>query len=458
MEATYLAVMIGSIIVVLAYVYLYILYRERYMGLWLLSWFIFFGRIILFDYGTFNWKQSAAGLTGFQMVIIINGLIFAWGTYVFIDKTLDKRWLYVAAGTFATGAVFTFWQYPLLYKLLPCLAFASVTCIWIGRIFTHRLQTRGIGNYVTGYALIFWGLLTLFMPYSINIPWLSPWCYLVAGIVRLIIVLGILLVYLEKTRADLVSQEYLQQANFELQQANQELNHFCHSVAHDFKAPLLSINQLASFIVRDYYDQLDRNGQELITYIQSKSAEVVNITDHLLELSRMSEKLLTMESIHLEFLFREVYDELIQIQPERNVAFKLKHLPSIYGDPIMIKILVTNILSNALKYTNKREQALIEVDSVENKNDYIISVRDNGAGFDMSESHRLFMIFERLHSVNEFEGTGIGLVVCQKILKRHHGRAWLTGKVDAGATFSFRFPKDMPKQNENTTANLSYTI
>ncbi|VBB09812.1 Hypothetical protein LUCI_5110 [Lucifera butyrica] len=454
-----LAILLGTILTAPMYAYLYAIYRERFLGIWTLCWIILFIRVLLFDYGLINWRESALDIFFYQAFYIVASFLLIYGTHNFTSRPVKKYWFYCVTIITALSILSTINKLPLVYKLIPSALLAAIALIYTGYIILN-IETQLFGKYITGSSLILWGILTFAVTFFYEHIQVEIFTIIgfACGLLRLFTAGGILLVYFEKTRADLVSQEYLQQVNFELQQANQELNHFCHSVAHDFKAPLLSINQLAGFIVRDYYDQLDRNGQEIITHIQNKSAEVVTITDHLLELSRMSQKPLTMESIHLEPLFREVYDELIQLQPERNVVFRIKRLPVIYGDPIMIKILVTNILSNALKYTSKRKQVLIEVDSVENKNDYIISVRDNGAGFDMSESHRLFKIFERLHSVNEFEGTGVGLAVCQKILKRHYGKAWLTGKVDAGATFSFSFPKDMPKQNVNTAANLSYTI
>ncbi len=233
----------------------------------------------------------------------------------------------------------------------------------------------------------------------------------------------------------------LKQQTESLLQANRELDSFCYSVSHDLKAPLLSISKLTEYLAADYSDKLDSDGRELIANIQEKSKEVINIIDHLLEFSRMSEMEMKIESINLEQLFREVYGELIKLEPPRQVQFAIHHLPTIHGDPVMIKLLVLNILSNSLKYTRNRKTALIEVTSAENGAEYIISVKDNGAGFDMRYSSRLFKVFQRLHSDNEFEGSGVGLAISQKILKRHNGKAWITGVVNEGATFYFSLPK-----------------
>ncbi|WP_425058412.1 Sensor histidine kinase RcsC [Sporomusa carbonis] len=243
----------------------------------------------------------------------------------------------------------------------------------------------------------------------------------------------------------------LKQQTESLLQANRELDSFCYSVSHDLKAPLLSISKLTEYLAADYSDKLDSDGRELIANIQEKSKEVINIIDHLLEFSRMSEMEMKIESINLEQLFREVYGELIKLEPLRQVQFTIHHLPMIHGDPVMIKLLVLNILSNSLKYTRNRKTAMIEVTSAESGAEYIISVKDNGAGFDMRYSSRLFNVFQRLHSDNEFEGSGVGLAISQKILKRHNGKAWITGVVNEGATFYFSLPK---KGIGNVTGNI----
>jgi len=226
-----------------------------------------------------------------------------------------------------------------------------------------------------------------------------------------------------------------------LLQANHELDSFCYTVAHDLKAPLLSLSKLTEYLALDYSDRLDIEGRELIDNIQDKSKEMIQLVNHLLELSRLSEMPMNIEPINLKQLFWEVFNELIKLEPQRSVEFTVKPLPIIQGDPVMIKQLVINILTNALKYTRNRKKAHIKAASIENETEFIISVEDNGAGFDMRYASRLFSVFQRLHSQNEFEGSGVGLAIVQKILKRHHGLAWMTGKVDDGAMFSFSFRK-----------------
>ncbi|RCX13537.1 histidine kinase/DNA gyrase B/HSP90-like ATPase [Anaerobacterium chartisolvens] len=226
-----------------------------------------------------------------------------------------------------------------------------------------------------------------------------------------------------------------------LKEANLELDSFCYTVAHDLKAPLLSISKLAEYLEGDYSTELGSDGQELIANIREKSVEVVNIVNHLLEFSRMCEMQMHSEYINMNELFKDAYKELMQQEPERQVDFFMDGLPQIKGDAVMLKLLCLNILSNALKYTRHTHSPSIQVSCSESESEYIFSVRDNGAGFDMRYSSRLFGVFQRLHSKNEFEGSGVGLAISQRILKRHNGVAWMTGEVNNGATFFFSLPK-----------------
>ena len=452
-----LAVLVATILTAPMYGYLYVIYRERFLGIWTLCWIIIFTRVFLFDYGVIDWRQSVVGVFFYQAIYIVASFLLIYGTHNFTNRPIKKFWFYCVAIIITLSILSSVSQLPLVYKLIPPTMFCAIALIYTGYIL-FNIKTQWLGKYVTGFSLILWGILTFavsfFYDYAQKMEIYSIISF-VCGILRLFIACGILLVYFEKTRDDLIrNQESLQQVNLELQQMNQELNHFCHSVAHDFKSPLQSINKLSKYLMRDYAPKLDDNGQEIIMHIQNKSAEIVTITDHLLELSRMSRKQITLEPIPLEAVFREVYDELLLTQPPREITFRLDPLPTIHGDPIMIKILVTNILANSLKYTRNQEQALIKVTSVDKGANYTISVKDNGAGFDMEDSHRLFKIFERLHSVDKFEGTGIGLATCQKILKRHGGTAWMIGEVNAGATFYFNFPKNINTIEEGQSLSI----
>ncbi|KNY29783.1 response regulator [Pseudobacteroides cellulosolvens] len=227
-----------------------------------------------------------------------------------------------------------------------------------------------------------------------------------------------------------------------LKEANQELDSFCYTVSHDLKAPLLSLNKLVEILAEDHINQIDENGKELISNIQEKSIEIINTVDRLLEFSKMCEMKVHYQSLNLSDIILDVYNDLKSLESHRKIILNLEPLPFIIGDSVMIRLLILNILSNAFKYTRHKETAIIDVGSMEVNNEYIFSVSDNGAGFDMKYSSRLFGVFQRLHSKEEFEGSGVGLAICQRILKRHNGKSWMKGEIDKGATFYFSLPKN----------------
>lgn len=210
MDYIYLSVMgsfIGTVSIILVYIYIYALYRERYIGTWIVSWLILLARYAIFDSGACLWKQSTLGLTAYQILIIISALMFLWGAHIFIEMPLNKWWKYGAFSTALTSVVLNVLHVSFLYKLLLPILFGNSVCIWTGLIFIRYLKLEGMGHLIVGYAYILWGILNFSMPFTINILWLAPWGYAIGGVLRLIIAIGTLMVYLEKSRVDLVHKE-----------------------------------------------------------------------------------------------------------------------------------------------------------------------------------------------------------------------------------------------------------
>jgi len=233
----------------------------------------------------------------------------------------------------------------------------------------------------------------------------------------------------------------LRQQQQDLQRAYDELNTFCSTISHDLKSPLLSLGQLASFLQTDYEDILDPNGRELITTMQEKAQEVIGIIDHLLEFSRAARMNLTRSSVDMTALVRTVYKECSEHLAPRRIDFTTNILPVVKADPVMLKLLLHNILSNAIKYTKKKCVSSIDFSCSITNTDYVFCCKDNGAGFDMRYADRLFQVFQRLHSSREFPGNGVGLAICQRIIQRHNGRIWLKSGVNKGTSCWFTLPK-----------------
>jgi signal transduction histidine kinase len=234
----------------------------------------------------------------------------------------------------------------------------------------------------------------------------------------------------------------VQQRTAELQVANQELESFSYSVSHDLRAPLRHVAGFANLLQQHAGDVLDDKGRRYITTIVDSAARMGRLIDDLLAFSRMGRATLTKQKVDLDDLVREVRAEVEQDAAGRTIEWTVHPLPTVDGDRALLRAALTNLLSNALKYTGTRDVTRIEVgvDSAADGGDLVMFVRDNGVGFDMAYAHKLFGVFQRLHASNEFSGTGIGLANVRRIIQRHGGRTWATGEVGVGATFFFSLP------------------
>lgn len=233
----------------------------------------------------------------------------------------------------------------------------------------------------------------------------------------------------------------------ELVQAMMELEAFTYTVSHDIKSPLRAIAGYARFLHADYAQHLDVNGLTMLTTIRDKALDMIRFVNRLLEYSRTSRLPVAVEIVDLGSLFDSVFQELLAECPERTVVFEIKNpLPVLQGDRILLREVVLNILSNAFKFTRNRPTARICVGCERQKQEYVFAVQDNGVGFDMQYADKLFGIFERLHSVKEFEGYGIGLATVRKIIQKHGGRTWIDGRLDHGTVIRFSLPLEKDKQ------------
>jgi PAS domain S-box-containing protein len=232
----------------------------------------------------------------------------------------------------------------------------------------------------------------------------------------------------------------LEQHVIQLAEANKELEAFSYSVSHDLRAPLRAIDGFSNILLKKNADKLDEESRRVLNIIRINTQKMGELIDHLLNFSRLGRKEMVLSDIDMCELAKDVYEEFRATVPSRVLQFKINALPLAFGDIKMIRQVFVNLLSNAVKFTQTREIAVIEVGGWSNKNDNIYSVKDNGVGFDMQYSDQLFGVFQRLHSEKEFEGTGVGLAIIQRIVQRHGGKVWAEGNVDKGAIFYFSLP------------------
>jgi PAS domain S-box-containing protein len=233
----------------------------------------------------------------------------------------------------------------------------------------------------------------------------------------------------------------------QLEAANRELEAFSYSVSHDLNAPLRHITGFARLLREDLGPNLKGDGEHCLNQIEDAARQMKRLIEHLLEFSRTSRAEQHLALVSLEPLVGEVIDALKKDARGRNISWKRERLPDVEADPGLLRQVFVNLLSNALKFTRPRDPAQIEIGTVNGQNDETtIFVRDNGVGFDMKYSDKLFGVFQRLHSTEDFEGSGIGLANVQRIVNRHGGRVWAEAKVNSGATFFFSLPRGTLKR------------
>lgn len=198
---------LGTIVMILIFIYLFALYRERYIGYWIVGWSLLLVRNIVFDLGFVDWGDSAAGFTVYQLLTLTALIIFVWGIHLFIDKPLSKWWVLTAIGVSLLTIVITLARLPVVYKLFLPAWFAGITGIWLSIKFTRQMKFDKISNRILVIAYMLWSVHSLDMPFLIDIAWFAPWGYLIDSMLRLAVAIGTLLVYFEKTRTDLMDKE-----------------------------------------------------------------------------------------------------------------------------------------------------------------------------------------------------------------------------------------------------------
>ncbi|HZY81354.1 MAG TPA: CHASE3 domain-containing protein [Cyclobacteriaceae bacterium] len=258
--------------------------------------------------------------------------------------------------------------------------------------------------------------------------------------VTLLVLLGLVWLINANTRSRTVAEEKLREAELETKKINADLESFSYSVSHDLRAPLRSINGYAQILIEDYSEKFDAEGNRLLNVIINNAKRMGQLIDDLLEFSRLGRKEIQRSSINMDDQVRTIASELIEREGDRKIELTIKPLGSALADPNMMRQVWINLVGNAVKYSRNKEVAVIEVGRTEENGEVVFFIKDNGAGFDMAYTDKLFGVFQRLHKANEFEGTGVGLALVKRIVERHKGRIWAEAKVGQGATFYFSLP------------------
>lgn len=243
-----------------------------------------------------------------------------------------------------------------------------------------------------------------------------------------------------QSRSTVIDYTAQLEALHKIESLNKELESFSYSVSHDLRAPLRSIDGYTQILIEDYAPKLDDEGNRLLNVVVNNARRMGKLIDDLLDFSRVGRKEITKTTVSADNLVQSVISEIKSEVTDRKITFNVGELPSGEADSSLIRQVWYNLISNAVKYTRRKEHAIISITGEMTDHAVIYTIKDNGTGFDMQYAPKLFGVFQRLHRQQDFEGTGVGLAIVHRIVIRHGGKAWAEGKVNEGATFSFSLP------------------
>jgi light-regulated signal transduction histidine kinase (bacteriophytochrome) len=226
----------------------------------------------------------------------------------------------------------------------------------------------------------------------------------------------------------------------ELEMANQELEAFSYSVSHDLRAPLRIVNGYTVILQEEYHHVFDDEGKRLLSIVHDSAIKMGQLIDDLLTFSRLGKNGIFKNNVDMNLVVKHAAEELMQITKHKAIITIHNLLPSLADYSLMNQVWI-NLLSNAIKYSAQVQNPRIIIRCVQTDAGIIYSISDNGVGFDMQYAHKLFGVFQRLHDADEFEGTGVGLALVHRIIKKHDGKIWATAEVDKGAVFTFSLPQ-----------------
>lgn len=446
-----LGTIMGSLLLTGVYAFLYFQERTKYMLIWTISWGVSLIRYLASLTGFYYRDILLLEVTA-QLAVLVSGVLLLWGTSLFIKERWQKGWAWAAA-------VCALWMIYGVYAGLslpvyatPVFLFSAVVYVYTGISFLKIKDPPNLSaRTFAGAGFILWGVHKADYPFLRPLVHFAPWGYLIGAFLELFVAFGVLLTYFQKTRYDLLaSEQHLSRMNAELEQrvlerterleeSVRELEAFAYSVSHDLRAPLRAISGFGELLAEEFGAELLPDAVIYLDRILSNSSRMDQLIRDLLMLSQLSKQEISFRQVNLTRLAKGVFDELCQMETacERGIHFEALETPPVLADQQLMRVVLSNLISNAIKFTRDTSQAQITFGSMQEEDQVVFFVRDNGVGFSMEFAEQIFRPFQRLHSGDEYEGTGIGLATVWRGIERHNGRVWAESQEGEGTTICF---------------------
>ncbi len=422
--------------------------------------------------GVLNGFHAMTMWEGFTLLHVVaslmGGLCFSliWVPGILSDKDPNRRrlFLWIVAGVSAFFSIWTMFYRETLPAMVRDGKFTNAAIaisltagvlfiVSAVRFIIDFSRSESVSIFLFACMAMLFGIAELNFPFSA--PWdITWWLNHALRLAASLVVMGFLLYKRSQTEEELTKyREHLEESvedrtrelsitNKQLEVANKELESFSYSVSHDLRAPLRHIGGYVELLQKNASSVLDEKSLRYLSTISESASRMGLLIDDLLTFSRIGRVEMQKAVFNLNPVVEEILEDLQPEMQGREITWGIRTLPDVYGDRSLIKLVFQNLISNAIKFTSPRAQAEIEIGTTSGKADEtVVFVRDNGVGFDMKYSDKLFGVFQRLHSADQFEGTGIGLANVQRIVHRHGGKTWAEGSIDKGATFYFSIPK-----------------
>lgn len=445
------ATIMGSLLLMGVYTFLYFQERTKFLLIWSIGWGVYAVRYIASFVSIYYPELKILNVVT-QLAVLASVVLLLWGTRLFINSDWHQGWAISAAviGVLVTYAIYA--GVSLSIYSIPVFVFSAIVYIYTGIIF-FKMEDRSNqkARQLTGAGFIVWGIHKLDYPFLRPLPAAAPWGYLVGALLELYSAIGILLVYFQKNRYELMlSEQRLSRLNAELEQrveertarlqeSVQELEAFAYTVSHDLRAPLRAIGGFGEILLEEYEEVFPKEALDYLDRILINSSRMDELIRDLLMLAQLSKQEISFRQVDMTQLAEEVFQEICEIEEacERDIEFTAAQTLPVMADSKLMRVVMMNLISNAVKFTRDSHPAKIYFGARWENDQQVFFVRDNGIGFSMEFAEKIFLPFQRLHSGTDFEGTGIGLATVRRGIERQNGRVWAFAEEGQGATIYF---------------------